>query len=194
MKEAVKALPDELKLEGFLLPADIPNSLLVSCGFPSKLALSRKKRRIGECWHGGEANPQVFVSPLLDKPLNVLAILVHELLHVTLPPKAGHKGAFKRAMKEAGLEGKPTATNAGEKLTRRLNMLANTLGAYPHRALDATDLERKKQTTRLRLYLCQCEPDKEAGVTNKARVASNVWQGYCKACETDFELQESEGE
>jgi hypothetical protein len=43
--------------------------------------------------------------------------------------------------------------------------------------------------SRLRLYLCQCVPDKVAGTTNKARVASDKWNAFCNVCEADFVLQ-----
>lgn len=40
--------------------------------------------------------------------------------------------------------------------------------------------------SRLRLYLCDCIPDKATGRTNKVRVASDVWHATCKACGVDF--------
>lgn len=179
--DASHKLPEELAKSGLVFPSSIPHDLTVSCGFPSKGALSAKTRRLGECWHGGEESPQVYVSPTLDKPIDVLDTLAHELLHSMLPPKTGHKGPFKRAMVAVGLEGKPTSTHAGEKLTGCLNNLAEMLGPYPHKAIDAGE-GRKKQTTRLRLYACGgCEEPV------KVRVARDAFDATCNLCGVVFD-------
>jgi hypothetical protein len=129
--------------------------LKLSCGFPSKAPLARSNRRIGECWptEKGGAHAHVFVSPLLTDPVEVLAVLVHELIHAADNCKSGHKGLFKRAMKKLGLEGKATATVAGDALKGRLNTLAESLGLYPHPGLMPV-IARKKQGTRMLKLTC----------------------------------------
>lgn len=179
LKEACNKLPEGLAVAGLVFPTALPSDLKVSCGFPSTRALSTKKRRIGECWRSGEPNTQVYISPVLDTPLDVLGTLVHELLHATLPKGTGHKGLFKREMKNVGLEGKPTETTIGEALSHCLNDLAGELGVYPHKAITASELERKKQTTRLRLYECACPV--------KVRVASDEFDATCNVCQSKFE-------
>lgn len=191
LNEACSKLPEHLIKVGFSFPAALPSDLRVSCGFPSTRALSAKKRRIGECWHGGEPNTQIYISPLLENPLDVLSTLVHELLHATLPKGTQHKAPFKRAMKELGLEGKPIETIPGETLTCCLNDLSKELGLYPHKAITANELLKKKQTTRLRLYECGCEPEeaKEQGRTNKIRAASDSMLLRCEVCGVRFEIR-----
>lgn len=44
--------------------------------------------------------------------------------------------------------------------------------------------------SRLRLYRCQCTPDKATGRTNKARVASDNWHATCKVCSADFMMDQ----
>ena len=188
LTEACKLLEPTLQLAGVRL-ADVR----VSCGWPARGALSRAKRRIGECWHGSNEFQagigQVFVSPCLDQPVEVLATLLHELIHAALPAKAKHGKGFAKVALRAGLEGKPTATVAGQSLTERLNAdVLPVLGEYPHVKLDATS-KLKTQTTRMRLYECECVPDKEAGTTNKVRCASDNLLATCGVCESAFVLQ-----
>jgi hypothetical protein len=56
-------------------------------------------------------------------------------------------------MKDLGLEGKPTATHAGEELEAHLRSVVEGLDPYPHAAL-SLGTEEKKQTTRLLKIEC----------------------------------------
>lgn len=128
----------------------------VSVGWPSRGALSTKNRTIGQCWYGentGDDIPQIFISPVLDNQAEVLATLVHEILHASLPSGTGHKGAFVKGMKRLGLEGKPTATHAGKDLLEKLEPISNKLGDFPHSKISAST--GPKQSTRLIKAECQ---------------------------------------
>ena len=166
-----------------------PNTLKIraSCGFPSSNALSRRSRTIGQChkteWSGDKTN-EIFISPVIDNPLEAIATLTHEMVHVLDDCKSGHKGAFRRTMKLVGLEGKPTHTHAGEELTVRLNTILEGLGAYPHHALNPVARE-KKQTTRLLKAMC-------SGCGYIIRVTP-IWADtglpVCNTCKREFELK-----
>ncbi len=67
----------------------------------------------------------------------MLDILLHELIHAQVGCEAGHKGPFKKLMKEFGLVGKATATYAeeGSDLWRQLSHISEQLGPYPHKAM-----------------------------------------------------------
>jgi hypothetical protein len=68
----------------------------VSVGWPSKGGTSAKKRRIGECWRpeaSEDGVSQIYISPVLESPADVLGTLVHEILHA-LTPGEGHRGEF----------------------------------------------------------------------------------------------------
>lgn len=134
-----------------------PGPFRVSVGWPSRRATAASNRRIGECWAGSNAAdgvPQIFISPAIADPIEVLGILLHELVHVATPG-AGHKAPFSRLAKPLGLEGKMTATKVGADLKKRLNTLIKKLGDYTHAALSANS-GRKKQTTRLLKAVCLC--------------------------------------
>lgn len=132
-------------------------ALRVSVGWPVRGALSKNKRRIGEC-HPTESSKdevnEIFISPWLDDPLVVLETEVHEVIHAIDNCKAGHRGAFGVAARKVGLEGKITATHAGDKLKERLNVIIKDLGEYPHSTLDPATLDKKKQGTRMIKLQC----------------------------------------
>jgi hypothetical protein len=145
LEKAVKLLQPTFTKADLTVP-----EIRVSVGWPSRGALSARRRTIGQCWYGeatGDSVPQVFISPALDNQAEVLATLVHEMLHAALPSDTGHKGAFVKGMKRLGLEGKPTATVAGKDLLETLEPISNKLGDFPHSKISATG--GSKQTTRL---------------------------------------------
>lgn len=160
--------------------ASVP-PIRVSVGWPSRLALSRRKRRVGECWPretAGEDHAHVFVSPALAEPVEVLATLLHELCHAALPKGAGHKASFKRLAVACGLTGKMTATLAGPELAADLAAVAAELGPFDHHKLDGR--RDAKQSTRLRLWECQCEPPV------KVRVGHDEFDATCNRCGAEF--------
>jgi hypothetical protein len=131
----------------------------VSVGWPSTKARSAKQRRIGECWPSAlsrDGSPHIFISPILDDTHDVAMTLVHELVHAS--GITGHKADFKRAMKQVGLAGKPTATHAGPELTAILKELVATLPTYPHPALDAS-VAKPKEKGRQRKLTCPAHTD-----------------------------------
>ena len=134
----------------------LPDRVRVSCGWPSRSALSGRNRRIGEAWShrcSGDGAHETFLSPTLADPVEVGAVLVHELVHHAVGVEAGHKGPFRTLALAVGLTGPMRATSAGPELERRLHALAEELGPYPHAALHGGD-GRKKQTTRMLKVAC----------------------------------------
>jgi hypothetical protein len=144
----------------------------VSCGFPSKSALGRKSRRIGECWgheQSGDGTHEVFVSPLLAESLDVAQVLCHELIHAAVGCEHGHKAPFKRGMTAMGLEGKATATEGGPEFIMLVTPMLAELGDYPHAALSPT-LNEHKQSTRLIKVSCEdCENEGEPYIVRMSR-------------------------
>lgn len=135
----------------------IPTDVKVTCGWPHKGGTGAKSKRIGECWSRAASSAgvnEVFISPYLDDPIEVLATLVHELIHAADDVKSGHKGYFKTCALEVGLEGKMTATRASDELEAIFSGWLEVLGKYPHSKLDLTKGPVKKQTTRM--VKCTC--------------------------------------
>lgn len=155
-EQYLHALTGRLRTDFQLAGLTLPDTLHLSVGFPSKSALSRKRKRIGECWHAKQSKDgchQIFISPLLIAD-DMAHVLVHELLHAALPPDVGHGKAFKQAMKPLGLTGKATATVPSDALTARLRDIMDALGPYPHPVLSADGAMNCKQGTRLLKVEC----------------------------------------
>ena len=127
----------------------------LTCGFPSKHALGMRRRRIGECHYptlvsvnDGPATVvgyhNIFISPLLDDPLEVAGTVVHEMTHVAAGAKAGHARGFVKVAKHVGLtKGKPTEAMPGDRLNDTLRRYVEAIGAYPHTAIKPTLREVK---------------------------------------------------
>jgi hypothetical protein len=171
-----------------------PETCRYSCGWPSKSALMRASsttRRIGEAWHAGSDDEarEIFISPALAKPYDVLDVLAHEMVHAALKGDAGHGPAFQRVCKGAGLEkknGKWTQAGAGDRLAEELKALAETLGTYPHAKLDAQP-KPGKSGRMVKGFCADC------GVILYG--SRNAWdQGLpqCGACGGDFVIDTSD--
>ena len=156
LMKATKAVTPLFTKAGYTVP-----EVRVCAGFPSRSAIGARQRRIGECWSAGAAadnRAQIFISPVLEDYVVVLATLVHELVHAVVGHEAKHGPVFKKCATAVGLAGKMTATHAGDELVAKFEALRPRLGAYPHTMLNA--MTRTKQTTRL--LKCACE---ECGYT-----------------------------
>jgi hypothetical protein len=131
----------------------LPEKIRVTCGFPSVRSTALKKR-IGEHWSPKASEDQtheILISPVLDNATEVFAVLVHELGHAATDGD-GHQGRFPALMKSLHLEGKPSATFAGEKFKEVYKDLIDGLGEYPHAKLNVGSY--KKQPTRMLKASC----------------------------------------
>lgn len=111
----------------------------VTCGWPSRSALSPRNRVVGQCFHGEKEKglpSQLFISPVLDQSLDVAGTLCHEIAHVAAGPKAKHGKWFIKVCKHVGLTaGPPKSVMPGELLNEKLMKLIAKLGPYPHTAI-----------------------------------------------------------
>ena len=166
--EACKAIVPLLKAAG---GGETPK-FRVSVGWPlGKRGGSKPdSHTIGQCFcstRSKDGTHEIFISPALDSPAEVLATLVHELVHAFVGIKAKHGREFKVVAVKAGLTGKMTATVAGEELKGKLAALAKELGEYPHAALKGGgDSLKKTQSTRMLKVVC---PDCEYAVRTTAK-------------------------
>jgi hypothetical protein len=137
----------------------MPVRYRVTCGWPSKKAISRKSARIGEAWPRGASSDdtaEIFISPVLDDALEVLATLAHELCHVADENKSGHRKPFQKLAAGIGLTGPWTSSVPGPEFERWSSPVITDLGPYPHAAINPS-LPMKKQGTRLHKVVChQC--------------------------------------
>lgn len=136
----------------------------VTCGWPSAKGLGAKARTIGQCWArecsaGGIA--EIFISPLVQDPVEAGGVLAHEMAHVAAGHKAGHGPKYVRVCRHVGLtNGKPTAVMPGPLLNDYIRDQVLKLGPYPHRAIVPVLKERKVKAGPVKLQCgncgCQC--------------------------------------
>jgi len=169
---------------------DAPENVRITCGFPSIKALGAKNRRVGEVWDCESSDGNVFeisISPLVDDAVQVGAILVHEKVHTIAGLKAGHKGEFAKVAKKVGLEGKMTATTAGEQLTASLQLLVEQIGPYPHQKLTPRTRTEKPQANRhLKIECPECKADGAPYLVRVSRDTLNRGAPICPIHECDM--------
>ena len=125
--------------QALFVPNDcpLPSKTRVTCGWPSRQALGNVKR-VGEAWHRSRSADNTFeilISPYIDEPLTVLAVLAHEMVHVAVGFECGHRGPFKKLAIAIGLKGPLRSTNAGPLFVKCASRIIEALGPYPHAQL-----------------------------------------------------------
>lgn len=157
LSELVRRLDPLFATQG----AEIPVNIRVTCGFPSHRALNGTRRQtIGQCWSSSASRDkhfEIMVSPVIADATVVAATLAHELVHAAVGLEHGHNATFRKLALAIGLQGRMTATVAGEAFKRHLAPIVAAIGPYPHAELDASAQSSgpKKQATRL--LKCQCD-------------------------------------
>lgn len=162
-------------------------SVALAFSFPTRGATTAKV--LGQCLHLAKVKKQVQKKFLVLHPaiwkakdgLRVLGTLAHEMAHAALPVGTKHGPAFAKLVTRIGLEGKPTATTEGPAFKQWAEKAYRRLPPFPG-GIDLT-FEVKKQTTRLRLFECQCDPPV------KVRVGRDEFDATCNACECLFEVK-----
>ena len=124
----------------------------VSLGHP------KSKNSIGECWKKCASDDQltshIFITPVESNSTRILDVLLHELIHAADDCASGHKNFFARVARAVGLEGKFTATRAGDALQEKLLDIVDALGDIPHTALNSANSGKKKQAARMLKIEC----------------------------------------
>lgn len=137
---------------------EVPVKIRASVGWPSKGGLGKKKKVIGQCWDtscSADKTSEIFISPYLKDATQVLAVLIHEMVHAIVGVEHGHKKPFITCAKKVGLEGKMTETTASKELTEKLVGISKRLGTYPHAKLDGrANSGPPKQGSRM--LKCEC--------------------------------------
>lgn len=100
-------------------------------------ALAPSTRTLGVCYPDVDRAGfrHVTISPFIDDPILVAAVLAHELIHAGLPPEEGHGPRFRAAARGVGFEGRLTEVSPGPALRAEIAAVVRRAGPYPHVAL-----------------------------------------------------------
>lgn len=151
----------------------------VSCSWPGG---GSARKRIGECWARKMSKAgvnEIFISPKIEDPARVVAILMHELAHAVDDCKNGHKAGFVKIAKAIGCVGKPTQMEPPVEVSSAIaKVVSDQHGPFPHRGLDLSS--RKKQATRMLKLSCN-----ECGAVWRMAAKHAVNVTMCPCCGTD---------
>ena len=151
LQNAVDMVEPIFKNKGYKIP-----KIQVSCGFPST---GNKTKHIGQCWGRSSTSDgvtQLFISPILDEPVQVLDTLIHELVHAIDDCIHHHGPEFKKIATDVGLQGPMREASAGPWLKEHLIGIAKQLGKYPHSKINLAHSSSKKTGPRPRAKCKKC--------------------------------------
>ena len=151
LQNAVDLVSPIFKNKGYTIP-----KVQVSCGFPST---GNKSKHVGQCWCKSSTNDgtnQLFISPILDEPVQVLDTLVHELVHAVDDCMHHHGPEFKKIATDVGLQGLMREASAGPWLQEQLTAISRQLGKYPHSKINLAHSSSKKTGPRPRAKCKKC--------------------------------------
>jgi hypothetical protein len=134
---------------------DRPN-FRVSVGFPKH---SRSGKSIAVCFKKAASSTgvnEIFINPEIDDAALVLSCVVHELIHAYDDCASGHRNFFAFLARKAGLEGKLTATFAGEGLMSFITKYIELLGEFPHNKMNVGKTHKKDGTRQLKVLCNDC--------------------------------------
>jgi len=177
LTEAAQFILDDLIAPNCPLPE---TPFRVSVGFPS----GRQNNVLAQCWKkeaSADGHTEIFVTPTCSDSLEILASLTHELIHYSDNCESGHQHHFARVARAVGLEGRLTATVAGDALRDVLQSYIDLLGPIPHGKLDPGKSGKKKQGTRMLKVSCS-----DCGFhfrTTDKHISAMIYTD-CLACET----------
>ena len=178
LEAAVQAVTPLFSAKGYVVP-----TCRVSVGFASTGTL---RGHIGQCWSTRSSQNginQIFISPALAEAFDVLDTLVHELVHAVDDCQHKHGKEFKKIALKVGLKGPMRGADAGPVLKAQLLDLAQTLGPYPHSALNVSVRKRpqakrpapsaKSVTTKSR-----CSKNSSPSARRSARSTRSLWSHW----------------
>lgn len=134
----------------------------VSVGWPATGGLANRRRTVGECWKRScseDGVNQIFISPVRGhvQTIEVLATLLHEMIHAVDDCESGHRKRFIRIGRAVGFEPKWTqSSNYSEELGERFKGLLERIGPIPSAALTGTPKGsgKPKQEARMLKVVC----------------------------------------
>lgn len=86
---------------------------------------------VGECWLEPGPVAWIRISPTLTDPTEVLAVLLHEMLHSIVGPQRGHGLRYRHLWRRVGFRDDPECSTPGPWLARELRLIAGRLPVYP---------------------------------------------------------------
>lgn len=175
--------------------AALADKLRVRVGYPTTGGIRLNGATLGQCigpQHSEGGYTEIFVNPRLSDPSEMLAVVVHELVHAAVGHKLGHGKTFTKMLAKVGITGltSKTAATPSDELQQTIDDIVADLGTMPHDAITLTSLP-KKQTTRLLKVICVNDNCPFPGVSGgkpytvrmSFQTATDGGTPFCGSCE-----------
>ena len=167
----------------------------VSCGFPKGVRGSRNGKVIGVHYSTSVSENgyhEIFINPEISESINVIDTLLHELCHAIQREKYGnyvraHGREFGKIARSIGLEGKLSATTAGDNLKYIIQSWIKEIGEYPHAKMNMDYSTIKKQSTRLLKAICANNGEYKFRITKT--IVNNYGLPNCPCCDEPMILE-----
>lgn len=165
---------------------DVPE-VRVSVGWPG--GRGKKTGVIGQCFATKTTDDkvaQIFISPVLANPYEVVETMAHEIIHAIDDCESGHKKNFVKIAKEIGFLAPWKSTPASDDLRDRLQAIADKLGVYPHAAIRPEDRPTVQKTYMLKVV---CPEDDEFFVRMTQSKIDDFGFPFCPCHNVEMELE-----
>jgi hypothetical protein len=131
LNEAVKLLRPVFAESGYEIPP-----VHVSVGFSTDgYKPSAKKNTIGVChasWMTMDGINEIYITPLVTEPVDVISLLVHELIHAVDDCKSNHGPGFQKISRALRCtDNRHVPMNEWRETIERYRAMALQLGRYP---------------------------------------------------------------
>ena len=162
---------------------ELPRPVKVAMGWPKG---ARGGAALGQCWASDQCEDgsnQVFISPRLTDPEEVLTVLAHELIHAADDCQSGHKGPFRDMAGRLGFLPPFAAvdmSNRDANLREEVAQLAAILGPIPNAAMK----ERTRGSVGSRQKKAECLSCGWLCRGSRARLDELPSPAICPRCET----------
>lgn len=145
----------------------------------------------GECWNktcSADEHFEIFITPDQADPMEIAAILCHELIHAAVGLAEGHKGEFAKMMGKLGLKRPYTCSIPGPLFEAWVTPFLESIGELPHAALQygrsKPQRERKPRGGSVTpVEDTDDEGDFEPGSSNqKKKQSTRMLKACCEEC------------
>lgn len=150
LDDLIMPIVDQWHVKKGFIEYDRPN-FRISVGFPKH---SRGGKAVAVCFVTEASTDhvnEIFINPEIDDPYEVLEHMIHELCHAVDNCASGHQNFFAFVARKVGLEGKLTATFAGDALRASLKEYVDLLGNFPHHKMVSDRVHKKDSTRQLKV-------------------------------------------
>lgn len=147
LNEAVELLRPDFAQAGY----DIP-PVYLSVGFSTDgYKPTAKKNTIGVCHAQSmtvDGVNEIFISPIVYEPVEVLSLLVHELIHAIDDCKSGHGEGFQKISCALKCADNPSVSHQEfREQVQKYRTIADQLGRYPRSGVNYKDTFDVQQTS-----------------------------------------------